>query len=302
MAGRCASGAGHAGGTCRTALPSPRPEGQYGTAALLLAPEAEADEAIPWSVQAKTARWTGSGASIWSFSPGRQALFSLSVALHTGDAAGALRAASVAEASWNSGTPKALATWAQVRAGAAMADLMPDSLDGAAAQIAPVLELAPEMRIGTVTGYLRTLDQMLFRPTPRGQRPSSRAPAADQRLPFCSRGLLVLPEQFTDRRQPRPRAPDLRWLHATVLLVGRAADLAQSDLDQMLGEARLKLNGTVPQTVTLGPVIYHAEGIVLPMSPASALAPIFEAAGPPPSKSPGIPASPVPPAHPGFPT
>lgn len=197
---------------------------QYGTAALLLAQEAEADEAIAWSVQAKTARWTGGfveaaefarrgfevsgptptrvelayreasaialfgdaprarkalqqaeraaealsvgaqGASVWSFSLGRQALFSLSVALHTGDAAGALRAASSAETSWNSGAPKALATWAQVRAGAAMAYLMLDSLDGAVAQIAPVLELAPEMRIGTVTGYLRTLDQMLSQP------------------------------------------------------------------------------------------------------------------------------------------
>lgn len=197
---------------------------QYGTAALLLAQEAEADEAIAWSVQAKTARWTGGlveaaefarhgfevsrpaptrvelayreanaialfgdaprarkalqqaehaaealnsgtpGASVWSFPPGRQALFSLSVALHTGDATGALRAAAIAEASWSSGAPKALATWAQVRAGAAMAYLMLDSLDGAVAQIAPVLDLAPEMRIGTVTGYLRTLDQMLSRP------------------------------------------------------------------------------------------------------------------------------------------
>ena len=197
---------------------------EYGTAALLLAQEAEADEAIAWSVQAKTARWTGGfveaaefarrgfevsaptptrvelayreanaialfgdaprarkalqqaeraaetlstgtqGASVWSFPPGRQAIFSLSVALHTGDAAGALRAAATAEASWRSGTPKALATWAQVRAGAAMAYLILDSLDGAAAQIAPVLELAPEMRIDTVTGYLRTLDQMLSQP------------------------------------------------------------------------------------------------------------------------------------------
>ena len=134
---------------------------EYGTAALLLAQEAEADEAIAWSVQAKTARWTGGfveaaefarrgfevsgptptrvelayreanaialfgdaprarkalpqaeraaealstgthGASVWSFPPGRQALFSLSVALHTGDAAGALRAAATAEAGWN---------------------------------------------------------------------------------------------------------------------------------------------------------------------------------------------------------
>jgi hypothetical protein len=32
---------------------------EYGTAALLLAQEAEVDEAIAWSVQAKTARWTG---------------------------------------------------------------------------------------------------------------------------------------------------------------------------------------------------------------------------------------------------
>ncbi len=145
---------------------------EYGTAALLLAQEAEADEAIAWSVQAKTARWTGGfveaaefarrgfevsaptptrvelayreanaialfgdaprarkalqqaeraaetlstgtqGASVWSFPPGRQAIFSLSVALHTGDAAGALRAAATTEASWRSGTPKALATWA----------------------------------------------------------------------------------------------------------------------------------------------------------------------------------------------
>lgn len=197
---------------------------QYGTAALLLAQEAEADEAIAWSVQAKTARWTGGfveaaefarhgfevsgptptkvelayreanaialfgdaprarkalqqaeraaealstgthGASLWSFPPGRQAVFSLSVALHTGDAAGALRAAETAEAGWTSGAPKVLATWAQVRAGAAMAYLMLDSLDGAVGQIAPVLNLAPEMRIGTVTGYLRTLDQMLTEP------------------------------------------------------------------------------------------------------------------------------------------
>jgi len=126
----------------------------------------------------------------------------------------------------------------------------------------------------------------------------------------------MLPEQFTDRRQARPGAPDftdsvcwhlllgdqepvramareaqqrlacftglhmtpLRWLHATVLLAGRAADLTQADMDQMLTKARLKLNGTAPPTVALGRVMYHPEGIVLPMSPANALAPIFEAA------------------------
>ena len=128
--------------------------------------------------------------------------------------------------------------------------------------------------------------------------------------------MLMLPDHFTDRRQTRPGAPDftdsvcwhlllgdqepvqaiareaqqrlagftglhmtpLRWLHATVLLVGRAADLTRADLDQMLTKTRLKLNGTPTASVTLGRVIYHPDGIVLPMTPASALAPIFEAA------------------------
>jgi hypothetical protein len=126
----------------------------------------------------------------------------------------------------------------------------------------------------------------------------------------------MLPEQFTDRRQASPGAPDftdsvcwhlllgdqepvqtmarearqrlagfaglhmtpLRWLHATVLLVGRAADLTQADMDKMPRKARLKLNDTAPPTAALGRVIYHPEGIVLPVSPASALAPILEAA------------------------
>jgi hypothetical protein len=64
-----------------------------------------------------------------------------------------------------------LVTWAQIRADTAMAYLMLDSLDGAAAQMAPVLELAPEMRIDTVTGYLRTLDQMLSQPRFAGNAP-----------------------------------------------------------------------------------------------------------------------------------
>jgi hypothetical protein len=193
----------------------------YGTAALLFAQEAEADEAIAWSVKAKTARWqkrfvesaelarrgfevsgptptrvelayreanaialfgdasrarkalqraeraaetlTGDrgGTSVWSFPRGRQAIFCLSIAIYTGDPAGALRAAAAADARWSAGDSKVPATWAQVRAGAAMAYLMMDSLDGAAAQIAPVLELAPELRINTVTGYLANFDRML---------------------------------------------------------------------------------------------------------------------------------------------
>jgi tetratricopeptide (TPR) repeat protein len=197
----------------------------YGTAALLFAQEAQADEAIAWSVKAKTARWQnrfaesaelarrgfevsgptptrvelayreanaialfgdvsrarqalqraeraaetvacdGSAPSVWSFPVVRQAIFSLSIAIYTGDAAAALRGAAAADACWSAGDAKVPATWAQVRAGAAMAYLMTGSLDGAAAELAPMLDLAPELRIGTVTGYLAHLDRML------GQRP-----------------------------------------------------------------------------------------------------------------------------------
>lgn len=197
---------------------------EYGTAALLLAQEAESDEAIAWSAKAKTARWAGgfveaaefarrgfevsgqtptrvelayreanaialfgdaprarsalrraeqaaetvgtepSGTSVWAFPASRQAIFSLSVAIHTGDARGALRAAATAEDGWKRGDPKVPATWAQVKAGAAMAYLMLDSLDAAADQVAPVLALAPEMRINTITGYFEHLDRMLRQP------------------------------------------------------------------------------------------------------------------------------------------
>src|SRR5262245_26428668 len=94
----------------------------------------------------------------------RLRLEAASVALHTGDASEALCAAAIAETGWNAGAPKALATWAQVRTGAAMAYLMLDPCDGAAAQIARVLEPPPDMRMETVTRYLRTLDQMLTQP------------------------------------------------------------------------------------------------------------------------------------------
>jgi hypothetical protein len=191
----------------------------YGSAALLCAQEAEADEGLAWTAMAKTARWQVSfaeaaglaargfdasdrtpvraelayreanaialfgdtmrarealtkamrvserlddtGTSAWSFSPGRQAIFTVSVCIHTGDPDGALRATQEADAYWNAGGGKVTATWAQVRAGAAMAHLLKDSLDGAAGQLAPVLELPGDQRIRTVTGYLDEISIML---------------------------------------------------------------------------------------------------------------------------------------------
>jgi hypothetical protein len=72
-----------------------------------------------------------------------------------------LQAAAAAEASWAAGGPRNLRTWAQVRTGAAIAHLLEDALDGAVEQVAPVLDLAPEMRIATVTGWLADLDKQL---------------------------------------------------------------------------------------------------------------------------------------------
>lgn len=194
---------------------------RYGSAALLFAQEAESNEAIAWSAQAKTARWqeryvesaelarrgfevsaatatrielayreanaialfgdvararealkraektaealhvNDSGKSVWSFPVQRQAIFSLSVAIHTGDPDAALRAAAMADAGWTSGDPRVPATWAQIRAGSGIAYLMKDALDGAIEEIRPVLDLPPELRIDTVTGYLRKLDRLL---------------------------------------------------------------------------------------------------------------------------------------------
>jgi hypothetical protein len=101
--------------------------------------------------------------SPWSFPAARLSIFQLSVLLRTGDLSGALRAARAAEDNWAAGSPCNPCTWAQVRIGAAIACLRQGSLDGAAEQVAPVLELARDMRISTVTGWLADLDRELAR-------------------------------------------------------------------------------------------------------------------------------------------
>jgi hypothetical protein len=70
---------------------------------------------------------TDTGTSPWSFTPERQAIFALSVALRTGDADGALRAALAADQGWAAGDPHIPGTWAQIRIGAAIAHLLQDS-------------------------------------------------------------------------------------------------------------------------------------------------------------------------------
>lgn len=104
------------------------------------------------------------GPSAWSFPRCRQLIFALNVSVHTGDPVAALRAAEAAEDHWAAGAAQVTATWAQVRAGAAMAHLLLDSIDAATEQLAPVLELATDQRIQTVTGYVKEVDAMLAGP------------------------------------------------------------------------------------------------------------------------------------------
>lgn len=99
--------------------------------------------------------------SAWSFSTGCRAIFALSVATHTGDPIGVLCAAALADEGWRSGEPLVMANWAQIRAGVAIARLDQGDLEEAIAEVLPVLELAPELRVSTVTAYLADLTDRL---------------------------------------------------------------------------------------------------------------------------------------------
>jgi hypothetical protein len=102
--------------------------------------------------------------SPWAFRAERLAIFRLSDLLWTGNPDGALAAANAADRGWASGDPAISGTWAQIRIGAAIAHLFKDSLDGAIEQVTPMLTMAPEYRMATVTGWLTDLDEHLALP------------------------------------------------------------------------------------------------------------------------------------------
>lgn len=109
-----------------------------------------------------------SGMSAWSFPAARQAIFALSVALQAGDPDAGLEAVTKADASWTSGAPLVTANWAQIRVGAGIAHLLKNSLEATIDEVEPVLTLAPELRISTVTAYMRQLDRHLCDPRFQG--------------------------------------------------------------------------------------------------------------------------------------
>jgi tetratricopeptide (TPR) repeat protein len=108
--------------------------------------------------------------SPWSFPAERRAVFRVSVLLRTGDPRGALAAAEVAGRSWAADDAHIPGAWAQIRIGSAIAHLQQGCLDGATEEVSPVLTLAPELRIATVTGWLADLDTQLGRPRFAGSR------------------------------------------------------------------------------------------------------------------------------------
>ena len=70
----------------------------------------------------------------------------------------------------------------------------------------------------------------------------------------------------------------VRWLHVTVLLAGAVESFTESDMDRMLASAQADLADIAPVAIRLGRVFYHPEAITLPVIPADALNPLFEAA------------------------
>jgi hypothetical protein len=111
--------------------------------------------------------------SAWSCPPGRYALYRLSVALHTGDSTTALHEAEKAETAWTPDQPKPFGTWAHLRIAAGHAHLMSGSLDGAALQIGPVLDLPCDYRLATLTEHMATVEAILRRPHFRGSGEAS---------------------------------------------------------------------------------------------------------------------------------
>lgn len=101
--------------------------------------------------------------SAWSFPPARQAIFALSVATQSGDPVGALRAAAQADESWAAGEPVVKANWAQIRVGAGIAHLDNGDLEAAVAEVSPVFDIPPELRVATVTAYTDNLTRRLLR-------------------------------------------------------------------------------------------------------------------------------------------
>ena len=110
------------------------------------------------------------GESAWSLSASRYAAYRVSVVLHLGDPARALREAETVD------RPRSSATWAHMRISLMLAHLMLGSAEEAAQAAAPVFDVPEKHRVATVVSHLAAADQFL-----NGRRFRSSAAAAEMR-------------------------------------------------------------------------------------------------------------------------
>jgi DNA-binding transcriptional regulator YiaG len=99
--------------------------------------------------------------SAWSCPPARRVLYRMGVALNLGEPREALQLAAEAEPMWLLERSRAFGTWAHFQIATAKAHVMLASVDGAAEQIAPVLNLSQEYRISTLAAHTNTLSALL---------------------------------------------------------------------------------------------------------------------------------------------
>jgi transcriptional regulator with XRE-family HTH domain len=99
--------------------------------------------------------------SAWACPRPRQATYALQVAIGARDPAWVLHQVQVADDAWSEGDLWVYGTWSQVRVGAGIAYAMAGEVDGAAEEVAPVLELPPELRVVTIAGRLGVVEQQL---------------------------------------------------------------------------------------------------------------------------------------------
>jgi hypothetical protein len=134
---------------------------QEANAAALLGDERRARQALTMAEAATEVISPDSGVSAWPCSRPRQSLFAMSVAIRFHNSNAALGAAQLADTAWASGVPRVTGTWAQIRLGAGIARIIADDLHGALAEIAPVMNLAPEYRMATITTYTTQIEKRL---------------------------------------------------------------------------------------------------------------------------------------------
>jgi hypothetical protein len=131
---------------------------QEASAAALLGDAALAQQALIRAEQA--AGTTPSSATAWSCPRPRMALYALSVALRLRDPDTALQSAAVADELWEKGELRPFGVWSLIQAGAGIAYVMKGDLAAAGERLALVTQLPPDLRISTITGYLKDMEAL----------------------------------------------------------------------------------------------------------------------------------------------